>query len=168
MLKGTSAQAQKGKPEGDFKYVLFGGLQHGSNWPFRYPLYHMTVTSVDLEWPAWLPYIDIKTVAPSGIVSAHTHWPERLRKTDQVLPGSRVAAIFLNDKVAYDMMRRKGWVDVSKQWHEAHEKHLRAQAEPAVEPVPSGLTQALQVVTEVATNAIPRRGRAAAANAEGL
>lgn len=147
----------KGKPEGDFKYVLFAGYRLGSAWPHKYIMRHTTVTSVDLEIPEWLPYLDLRSLPPNtpAMVAVHTRWPIQFK--GRFVAGARVSAIFTNDKVVRDIVFHKGWVDVSDYWHKAEAEHLAALANPT--PDQPGTVQA---VIEIAARAIGRgKGRAA-------
>lgn len=155
--------ATKGAPEGDFKYVLFAGYRTGPDWPNKYVLYHTQVQSVSLDWPDWLPYIDVKTHAPA-VAPLHTRWPIQVErepgKPPRTAPGARVSAIFTNDKAVRDVVFRKGWVDVSDIYRRALEAHRAAQAAPAPKPVQPS---AVETMTEIAARVLPSRRRAAPA-----
>lgn len=151
-------QVAREKPEGDFKYVLFAAPRMGSGWPYTYQFYQGRVQSVDLEIPSWLPYIDVREVAPV-VANAHPRWPMPLKNQSGFVPGARVAAMFTNSDVVRRVLFKKGWVDVSERWHKAEAAHREALANPTPDP-PS----AFQAVTEIATVAL-RRGRRAVTGA---
>lgn len=151
-----SAQADRCKPEGEFKFVLFSGPKHGSGWPYVERLRHVTVQSIDLEWPDWLPYIDVKSYAPV-VAGAHPRWP--LGRNGKVLAGARVAAMFTNDPVVRQVLFKKGWVDVSEPYHAAEQAHLEALANP-VKAEPSIVDSAVEAVQALAQAATGRGKRA--------
>jgi hypothetical protein len=144
-------------PEEDFKYVFFAGFRLGSDYPYKYQLYHLRVEAVDLEWPDWLPYIDVKTHSPA-VAPNHTRWPIQARVIPgtkapaRVVPGARVAAIFTNDDTVRIAVRRKGWVEVSDQWRAARATRLA----PPVQPEPGPLESVVEIAARVV-----RRGRGA-------
>lgn len=156
------AKAEKTKPEGDFEFVLFAGPKLGSSWPQVLRLRHTTVVSVDYEWPEWLPYMGVRDLVPN-LAGAHPRWP--LGRNGKALPGSRVAAVFTNDPVVRQILFRKGWIDVSKQYREAEQAHREALANPQPEPAPSILDSAVSAVQAIAEAATGRRPRRAAATA---
>ena len=154
-----SAQADQCKPEGEFKFVLFGGPKHGSGWPYVERLRHTTVKSIDFEWPDWLPYIDRKTFAPV-VAGAHERWP--LGRDGKALAGARVAAFFTNDPVVRQVLFKKGWIDVSEPYHAAEKAHLEALANPAPKAEPSIVDSAVEAVQALAKAATGRGKRAPA------
>lgn len=153
----TGPKAPSGKPEGEFKYILFAAPKFGADYPYQILTTHGAVgKSVALEWPAWLPYIDVKTHAPK-VAGAHTRWPIVAKPGDtSPLPHSKVAAIFTNDDIVWFKARRIGWVDVSDLWRKAEE----AARHPAP-PEQAGR----EVVDVVVTK---RRGRGASDTAQAV
>lgn len=145
-------------PEGEFKFVLFAGHRPGSHWPFKYRFRHgIEVTSIDLAWPDWLPHIDVKdrSVAPHHIATMHTTWPIAVRKADhQPVPGARVSAVFTNDEIVMKVLRQKGWVNVSDQWHKAKAEHEASLVASTQEPTPGPVAK----VVELAARATGRKG----------
>lgn len=155
----VSREASKTKPEGDFKYVLFAGPKFGSSWPQVYRLRHTTIVSVDYEWPEWLPYKHVRELVPA-LAGAHPRWP--LGREGKALAGSRVAAMFTNDKVVRQILFRKGWIDVSEWYHAAEQAHREALANP-VKAEPSIVDSAVEAVQALAKAA--GRGKRASAPA---
>lgn len=148
-------QVPRNKPDGDFKYVLFAAYRLGSAWPHKCIMRHATVTSVDLEIPEWLPYLDLRSLPPNApaMASLHTRWPIQIK--GRFVPGARVSAIFTNDPVARQILFKRGWIDVSDYWRKAEAAHLAALANPSEPSV-------IQAVTEIAARAVGRgKGRAA-------
>ena len=142
-------------PEGDEalfrrKYVLFAATRLGAAFPWVFrPIHCSEVRSVVVEWPAWLPYIAIREIAPN-MLAGHPHWP--ISVGDRAAPGARVSAIFTDDKIVRDIVFHRGWIDVSDRWHQALILRDHPPA-PVAETPPDG---PLQAVARIASGLVEK------------
>lgn len=137
------------------KYVLFAASRLGAAFPFVFrPIHCSEVRSVVIGWPAWLPYIALRDVAPM-MLAAHPHWP--INVGDRAAPGARVSAIFTDDRIVRDIVFHRGWIDVTARWHQA--LLLRDQhAESPADTPPDGPFQAVaRIASGLAEKGIGRK-----------